>query len=200
MSRSNLPEQTEICSQTHPSIQSETINRIEHLKKLAADHVDRLLLSGVVSLVDEVTLEHDSRLRGDRVVVLKIVLHDDLRLLPVDSLVAWDSRSAGEAAVEFVGKDAVVAFVLRLAPGGPLGDVELTELVAGGEDGGNAEDGGKVGVEARAFDGLAAEGGAEGSWRGVDLWRGDLWRGDHGRGDHGRGGHGRDDRGRCDCG
>lgn len=100
-----------------------------------------LLVSSVIRLIDVVTLEHDGRLRGDGVVVLKVVLHDDFGLLPVDSLVARDSRSAGEASVQLVGGDAVVAFVLHLAPGGPGGDERLAELEVGGEDGGKAEDG-----------------------------------------------------------
>ena len=74
-------------------------------------------------------------------VVLKRVLLDHVPVLPVDSLVAFDSRSAGEAAVQLVGGDAVVAFVLHFDLRRPGRQGGLAELVVGREDGRQAEHG-----------------------------------------------------------
>lgn len=81
------------------------------------------------------------------VVVLERVLLDDLAVLPADSLVTLDSRRTEKAAVELVGRDALVAFVLHLASGRPRCDELFAEHVVRREDCGQAEDRGEIGVE-----------------------------------------------------
>lgn len=80
------------------------------------------------------------------VVVLELVLCNDVAVLPVDCLVAFDSRRAEEAAVYLVCRDAVVAFVFHFAFGRPWSqrasaELVVAEFVVRGEDGGKAENG-----------------------------------------------------------
>lgn len=127
----------------------EAIDRVEQLVQLTADQVPSLFDSLVVCFQARevmVPLENLER-RRNVVVVLERVLLDDVAVLPVDGLVALDSRRTEEAAVELVGRDALVAFVLHLASGRPRCDVLLAKHVVGREDCGQAEDGGEIGVE-----------------------------------------------------
>jgi hypothetical protein len=126
-----------------------TINGIQQLVQLTAEQVPSLLNAFEVCFVagEMVRPLEDLVLRRNVVEVLKRVLLDDIAVLPVDGLVAFDTRRAEEATVQFVRGDAVVAFVLHFAPGRPWGDVGFAELVVGREDGGQAENGGAVGLE-----------------------------------------------------
>jgi hypothetical protein len=126
-----------------------TITRIQQLVQLTAEQVPSLFNAFKVRFVaGEMvsTLEH-LVLRWDAVESLEWVLLDDIAVLPVDGLVAFDARGTEEAAVQLVCGDAVVAFVLHFASGRPRGDVGFAELVVGREDGGQAEDGGAICLE-----------------------------------------------------
>lgn len=147
-----MPCGVECCSSEHCCFDRrrlETIDRVEQLVQLATDEVPSLFDRLVVCLqAREVVVSLEDLERGRNVVVvLERVLLDDLAVLPADSLVALDSRRTEEAAVELVGRDALVAFVLHLASGRPRCDELFAEHVVGREDCGQAEDRGEIGVE-----------------------------------------------------